>query len=87
MEGYQTLDTKKDLIAPPWLWFPVDLLAELSPIRVKDIRDWNFALQPASTEPADETVMLARAQELRDKLESSRYTHFPTTHPTTGPSQ
>lgn len=83
-EGYETLNTKAMIIAPIWQWPPWDLLAELWPW-AKDRRHLAYTLKPASTQPVDTAVLLARSEDLRAKLQSSRYTHAPTTIPATNP--
>jgi hypothetical protein len=91
-EGYETLDTKQRVIAPIWQWPPLDLFAELWPGHAKDLRHFHYQLQPSTTQPAEPDVMLANASELREHLESSKYTRSPTTHtaaatnPSTAPS-
>jgi hypothetical protein len=82
-EGYQTLDTKMSLVAPAWLWPPIDLLAELAPWHIKDIRNESFVMPPASTQQADPDAMVTRADEMKAKLQSSQYTRSPTTRPAT----
>lgn len=85
MEGYETLSTKQKVIAPLWQWPPFDLVAELWPGHLKDERHFTYTLQPASTQQASVDHMLARSNELKAKIESSRYTK-PATVPTTAPA-
>jgi hypothetical protein len=82
-EGYQTRKTSKHVTAPWWQWPPIDLLAEVLPLRLHDDRTIAFTLKPASTQPADPVALLDRATELRSKLQSSPNTRQPTTMPTT----
>lgn len=70
-EGYQTIQTRRWIIAPWWQWPPLDLLAELMPLRLSDDRTMHFTLEPALEEPADPQKMLARARELRGQLQFS----------------
>jgi hypothetical protein len=84
--GYETVSTRAKVIAPIWQWPPFDLFAELVPLHLKDQHHLSYKLTPASTQPVDPEVMLARASDLRSKLQSSRYTVFPTTAPTTNPA-
>jgi hypothetical protein len=86
--GYETLSTRAKVIAPVWQWPPIDLFAELMPMHLKDQRHFMYKLTPASTQPADPDLMLARATQLRGQLQSSQYTAFPTTAPapTTSPA-
>jgi hypothetical protein len=93
-DGYQTLDAHTPVIAPIWQWPPFDFFAEFWPGRLKDIRTISYKLEPASTQPVDATLMIARAAELHAKMEYSPYTKEPTTRsatqastkPTTKPS-
>lgn len=77
-DGYQTLKTSKTVIAPIYEWVPLDLIAEILPIHFKDRHYATFTLQPQPLEAPDDAALLARAQELRGQLESTRR---PTTHP------
>ena len=61
-EGYETLKTKRWVMAPWWQWPPIDLIAELLPVPLHDRRRLRFELSPAK--PGDEGV-LDRAQEAR----------------------
>jgi hypothetical protein len=56
-----------------WQWVPLDLFAELLPIPFKDEQEFTYTMRPASTQPADPAALMARAEALRGKLESSRY--------------
>lgn len=80
-EGYQTLNTEAPVIAPVWQWPPFDFFAEFWPGRLKDHHTLDFKLAPATTQPADAAEMIARAAELREKLQSSKYTRAPATRP------
>lgn len=82
-EGYETIKTHKWLVAPIWQWPPIDLFAELFPMRLMDQKKMNFTLEPASTQPVQSDEILARASELEGMLESSRY--FKSKTPTTAP--
>jgi hypothetical protein len=85
-EGYQTLDTNMSVIAPFWQWPPLDLFVELLPLGLHDSRNISYNLQPATTQPANPSAMLARAAEMREHLVSSPHTRVPTTAPTTAPN-
>ena len=76
-EGYQTLRTRQPIIAPWWQWPPIDLFAELFPL--KDARAYSYPLQPTGDPSIDVDAILARSGELQSKLQSSR---VPTTRPT-----
>ena len=82
-EGYETRSTSKHVTAPWWQWPPFDLVAEVLPFRLKDERTISFTLRPAATQEADVNAIVARAHELRTKLESSSNARQPTTHPAT----
>ena len=86
LEGYETLHKPVKVIAPWWQWPPVDLLVEILPIHAKDVRHVSLTLTPASTQPVDPDVMLSRAEQMRLKLEGSRYTRNPATMPVTQPT-
>jgi hypothetical protein len=77
-DGYQTLKTKGNVIAPLYEWVPLDLISELLPIPLKDHHFITFTLIPAgpATEPGPD--VLQTAQHLKSQLES---THYPTTKP------
>jgi hypothetical protein len=68
-EGYQTLKTHAQLIAPWWNWVPLDLFANLLPLT--DHQHITFTLKPASTQPADPQAMMERAAALQSQLRSS----------------
>ena len=70
-EGYRATKTTESIIAPFYEWVPLDLLAELLPIPLKDHRTLNYTLAP---EPSaqDDPGLLDRAAEMRGQLESSR---------------
>jgi PEGA domain len=77
-DGYQTLKTSKAVIAPIYEWVPLDLIAELLPIPFKDRHSVTYNLQP-QPQQTNETALLARAQELRTQLQSTKR---PATRPT-----
>lgn len=61
-EGYETLKTKRWVVAPWWQWPPIDLVAELMPIPLYDRRRLSFHLEPAQ---AGDEGLLDRAEEVR----------------------
>jgi hypothetical protein len=77
-DGYQTLKTSKAVIAPFYQWIPLDLISELLPIHFKDLHTLTYNLQAAPPDNGNEAALLARAQELRGRLASTKR---PTTHP------
>lgn len=78
-DGYQTVKTSKAVIAPIYEWVPFDLIAELLPIHFKDRHTVAYTLQP-QPQQVDEQALLARAQELRSQLQSTKR---PATRPST----
>ena len=82
-EGYQTLDTKSKVIAPAWLWFPFDLVAELWPGRIKDQHHLHYTLSPIDPGPVDAPTLVSRGLNYRGDLESSAHTREPSTQSTT----
>jgi hypothetical protein len=74
-EGYETLKTQGKVIAPWWQWVPIDLFAELLPLH--DRRELAYTMKPYSETRLDPQQMLAQAQAMERKLESSRYTRQP----------
>lgn len=61
-EGYETLKTDRWVVAPWWGFPPIDLIAELLPLR--DHRVLEFELEPAAE--AD-SGLLERAEALRER--------------------
>ena len=82
-DGYQTLKTHQWVVAPKYLWVPLDLLMELQPATVEDHHDLFFKLQPETAAMLDPGPVLSRAEELKGDLESSKLTRKPTTQPAT----
>ena len=85
-EGYESLNKKTKIIAPWWQWVPIDLLAEFWPWHLKDIRHISYTLAPAATQPANPTEMFRSASIMKADLQSSQFTHTPTTGPSTKPT-
>ena len=50
-DGYQRLDDRRNLRAPPHLWIPLDLAMELLPLRIRDNRTWSYTLVPEPVLP------------------------------------
>lgn len=71
-EGYETLKTHSWVVAPIYQWPPIDLFAELLPL--KDRQVLTYTLQPASTQPADTQELVSRAEEMKGMLRSGKYT-------------
>ncbi len=49
--GYERLADHKLLHSPVYLWIPFDLVMELAPFRIRDIRTWVYALTPSPAMP------------------------------------
>lgn len=83
-EGYETLKTHHK-IDPPLLFIPpLDLIGEL--VGAKDHRHWNFTMEPANLAATNPAGLINRGQSLKKDLQSSQYTHAPTSLPTTRPA-
>ena len=67
-EGYQTLQTHRELKAPWHDWFPLDFFAQvLYPGRIVDHYEWTFELAPRQTLTREELIEKAHA--LRSQLD------------------
>jgi hypothetical protein len=72
-DGYETLDTHRNLKAPLHDYFPLDFFTQiLYPGRIVDSYDWSFALA-AKEYPARETL-IESGQSLRNQLEQQSLT-------------
>lgn len=67
-EGYETLKTHANIVAPIWQWVPFDLIFVILPIPMHDDRQLSYTLQP-STQPADPEGLIERARQLQGRLE------------------
>jgi hypothetical protein len=83
-EGYETLKTRGEVIAPWWQWVPIDLAAELLPLH--DKRELAYTMKPYADTAFDPQLMLSRAERMETKLQSSKYTRKPATMPATVPA-
>ncbi len=72
-EGYETLKTERWVVAPWWQWPPIDLVAELLPLPLRDRRRLSFELEPAGE--ADEGV-LDRAAAMRAGMQRLKVVRF-----------
>ncbi|MGD0465022.1 MAG: PEGA domain-containing protein [Tepidisphaeraceae bacterium] len=75
-EGYQTIKKPEPVIAPFYEWVPIDLVAELLPIPLKDHHTLTYNLQPMPAATEASPGLMTRAEQLKGELESS---HFPPT--------
>ena len=66
-DGYETLDTHRDLKAPLHDCFPFDLFAQLYPGRIVDSYEWDFTLEPK--EELTREQLLDAADKLKQQLE------------------
>jgi len=92
-DGYHTYRGALHVVAPAYQWVPIDLLAELLPIPLRDVKTYAFYLQPdpasgtggesADALRAQTPQLLERADQLKAQLQSSQY---PKPAPTTRPS-
>jgi hypothetical protein len=87
LDGYDTLKVQQNVNCPVWMLIPSDLVCELLPFWFKDQRHYHYKLTAATTQEADPQRMQARAQDFKAMLESSPYTHPPTTRGTTLPAK
>jgi hypothetical protein len=46
LDGYETLKDERWVVAPWWQWPPIDLVAELLPLPLRDRRRLSFVLRP-----------------------------------------
>lgn len=69
-DGFQTLKTTSPVIAPWWQWVPVDLCAELIPVRYTDHQYLHYTLQPITARQDDPARLLRQGERLRAELES-----------------
>ncbi len=86
-DDYQTVKGNQVMEEPWWQLIPLDLITDLAPWHLKDIRHYHYTMLPASTEPADAQVMLTRAAQIRALLLSSKNTRIPTSLPTSEPGR
>jgi hypothetical protein len=66
-EGYETLDTHRELKAPLHDHFPLDFFAQIvNPKRIVDSYEWTFKLEPKKEISREE--LLERAKSLSEQL-------------------
>jgi PEGA domain len=78
MEGYEALKTTADVSMPIYQLPPIDLLAEIVPITIKDRKSLHYTLEPLAG-PEDTGALIDRAKVAKSQLESSHQ------HPATQP--
>ncbi len=77
-DGYLTKTQTPRVWAPWWQIPPIDLLAELVPMKLQDNHVLNYHLDPVTETQTDPEKVLERAAETRKKLRSSENTRQPT---------
>jgi len=85
-EGYETLKARGPVIAPWWQWPPIDLLADLAPLRFHDRQLLTYTLRPSEGATVAPQEILNRGQAMRTNLESSSFTRSPATQQAKPPS-
>jgi len=53
-EGYKTVTNYETIKAPPYMWIPFDLAAELLPFKIRDYRNLSYSLEPLTKSPKKE---------------------------------
>ena len=76
-DGYLTRSERPRVWAPWWQVPPIDLIAELVPLRLQDNHVLNYRLDPVTEKQTDPEKVLERAAETRKKLRSSDNTRQP----------
>lgn len=76
-QGYVTKSAKTRVWAPWWQLPPIDLLAELVPLRLQDNHVVAYRLQPETEQQTDPEQVIDRGVKLRRRLRSSKYTREP----------
>lgn len=83
LDGYETKREVSDVVAPPWLWFPFDLVTELLPFTIRDEQRFHYELQPTPPEATDPPALISRGRQLQTRLESGQPRPTPATQPAT----
>ncbi|MFH1855973.1 MAG: PEGA domain-containing protein [Candidatus Omnitrophota bacterium] len=53
-EGYKEVEKEEVIKAPPYMWIPLDFLAELLPFKIKDYHYLDYKLEEISSAPEKE---------------------------------
>jgi hypothetical protein len=80
-EGYVTKSARTRVWAPWWQVPPIDLLAELVPVKLQDSHAVAYKLQPEAEQQTDPEQVIDRGVRLRRRLRSSKYTRQPVQAP------
>lgn len=76
-EGYRTQTARTRVWAPWWQIPPIDLLAEIIPLPLRDNQVVRYVLEPVSGRQTDPVRVVERAVQMRSMLRSSRNTRKP----------
>jgi hypothetical protein len=80
-EGYVTKSDKTKVWAPWWQIPPIDLLAELVPLKLQDNHVVEYTLRQETEEQTDPEQVIDRGVRLRRRLRSSKNTREPVETP------
>ena len=80
-EGYVTKSARTRVWAPWWQIPPIDLLAELVPLRLQDNHVVRYRLRQQSEQHTDPEQVIERAVRMRRRLRSGVQTRQPSTRP------
>jgi hypothetical protein len=72
LDGHQTIKTTANVRSPLWQIPPIDLLAELMPMRLHDHQRFYYQLTPTSPDTEDPASLVQRAENLRRAAEVGR---------------
>lgn len=86
-DGYQTAKLRQPVLAPWWQWVPIDLLADLTPGRKVDHREFRYTIEPQPQQGVEAAVLIDRANSMRPMLESGELTRHRAIGPATAPAE
>lgn len=93
-EGHRTQTRRTRVWAPWWQIPPIDLLAEIVPLPLRDTHVVRYTLEPVTGQQTEPLEIVERAVDMRSRLRSSRNTRKPApktqpaaTQPATRPAQ
>jgi len=67
-EGYETLNTHRELKGPWYDYFPFDFFAQIvNPSRIVDTYEWTFDLAPG--QPISRQELIQKAQKMQNQLQ------------------
>ena len=69
--GYEAVKTTQFVAPPVYQIVPLDLFAELLPVKLKDEKQYNYTLLPQPTTLMNGTSLMQRAREMKGELEGS----------------